>query len=330
MILVTGGAGYIGSTLVRVLLDRGYRVRVLDRLFFGGESLAALADRQEFQLVVGDVRRIDESIMEGVAGVIDLAAISNDPAGDLDPKATLDINFRGRNRVARMARDAGVTRYLLASSCSVYGFSDEVMTERSAVNPLTVYAEANCKAEQGCLGLGDESFCVTALRFATVYGRSYRMRFDLAVNGMTLGFFRDGKIPVLRDGTQWRPFIHVKDAALAFVAALQADPAVVNGQVFNVGSEEQNLEILPLARSVAGAIGMRFAMEWYGDPDHRSYRVNFSKIASALSFRPAGLPPDGAAEVYRGLTDGTLSESEIGFTVKWYRHLLNRDANLFR
>ena len=330
MILVTGGAGYIGSTLVRMLLDGGYRVRVLDRLFFGRESLAPLVGRPGFELVEGDIRRVDASIMEGVAGVVDLAAISNDPAGDLDPQATLDINFHGRNRVAKMARAAGVSRYLLASSCSVYGFSDVVMTEQSSVNPLTVYAEANCKAEQGCLPLGDDSFCVTALRFATVYGRSYRMRFDLAVNGMTLGFFREGKIPVLRDGTQWRPFIHVKDAARAFVAALRADPTVVNGQVFNAGCEEQNVQILPLARSVAEAIGVPFAMEWYGDPDNRSYRVDFSKIVSALSFLPAGRPFHGAAEVHRGLVDGTLSTSDVGFTVKWYQQLLNEDADTLR
>ena len=221
--------------------------------------------------------------------------------------------------MARMAKEKGVERYILASSCSIYGFRDDVSDETSPINPLTTYAVANRRAEEGSLVLGDDTFCATALRQSTVYGKSYRMRFDLAINGMTRGFAEKGKIPVLRDGTQWRPFVHVKDTCRAFVAVLNADKGKVNGQIFNVGSEDQNVQILPLAKTVAEAINVPFEMEWYGDPDHRSYRIDFSKIEKTLSYEAKLRPADGAREVYEALQDGSLTVQDKHFTVKWYK-----------
>lgn len=320
-VLVTGGGGYIGSVLVRLLLRRGYAVRVLDRFFFGEASLRDLPG--DVEIFRGDVRDAAPDIVRGVSAVLDLAALSNDPAGELDPAKTLDINYLGRARIARLARLAGVSRYILASSCSIYGFQTGFLTEESPVNPLTTYAEANHLAERAVLPLADESFCVTALRQATVYGLSPRMRFDLAVNGMTLGLWKTGKINVLRDGSQWRPFVHVEDTARAFLLVLESSPELVNGQLFNVGSDEQNVQILNLAEQVAAACGREFAMEWYGDPDHRSYTVSFGKIRERLGYGAEHTFADGAREIYAALEEGTVDTGDRTKTVVWYRRLLD-------
>jgi len=320
-VLVTGGAGYIGSVLTRLLLENGYSVVCLDRLFFGMDPVKEIADR--IKIVKGDVRWFDPSVLDGVDAVLDLAALSNDPAGELDPEKTMDINFRGRARVARLAKERGVRRYVLASSCSVYGFQDGTIDENSRINPLTTYAKANSMAEDAALKLSDRSFCATVLRQATVYGFSHRMRFDLAINGMVLGFYRNGRIPIMRDGKQWRPFVHVKDTSKAFIRVLESDPAVVNGQVFNVGSDDQNVQIFDLARTVAGAIGVPFEYDWYGSPDNRSYRVSFSKIARTIGYSTSYTIADGAREVYSALKEGRLNgDDPRTITVKWYKHLL--------
>ena len=320
-VLLTGAGGYIGSVLAKMLLEAGYAVRALDRYFFG-PTLERLRPNPALKLIKADVRDFDPRLMEGVWAVVDLAALSNDPAGELDPKVTLAINHQGRARVARLAKEYGAERYVLASSCSVYGFQEGLLDETSPTNPLTTYAEANLKAEQSNLPLADECFCVTALRQATVYGLSPRMRFDLAINGMTLGLWRDGKIPLLRDGSQWRPFVHVRDTSRAFLAVLQAPKELVNGQVFNVGADEQNYQILPLAQQIAQALGKPFVFEWYGLSDHRSYRVSFAKIKKTLGFAPQFTPADAAREIAAALEAGRVVPDDRTITLKWYKNLL--------
>jgi len=322
-ILVTGAGGYIGSVLTRLLLERGYGVLAVDRFFFGRETLPEEGDG--LKVIHSDIRNLEPAIFEDVEAVIDLAALSNDPSGELDPEVTWSINHRGRARVALLAKQAGVRRYILPSSCSIYGFQEGLLDETSPVNPLTTYAEANFSAERDVLQLADEDYSVVVLRQATVYGSSYRMRFDLAINGMVKGFYRNGRIPVLRDGTQWRPFVHVRDTCLAMVAVLEAATDAVNGQVFNVGSDEQNVQVMPLARRVAQAIGMPFEYEWYGDPDHRSYRVSFEKLQSVLGYQTRCTIEDGAAEIYSALQSEDLdSDDPRTITVQWYRELVSR------
>ncbi|MEM3760271.1 MAG: SDR family oxidoreductase, partial [Candidatus Bathyarchaeia archaeon] len=215
----------------------------------------------------------------------------------------------------------------LASTCSVYGFQEGILTEESKLNPLTTYAKANALAEKEILPLASNSFTVTALRQATVYGFSPRMRFDLAINGMVLGFFKNGKIPIMRDGKQWRPFIHVKDTSNAFITVLEADQDLVNNQIFNVGSNEQNVQIFDLAKLVAESINLPFNYEWYGSPDTRSYRVNFNKIKETLNFKPQYTPKHGAKEVFDALKEGKLNADDPRtITVKWYKHLLETHA----
>ncbi len=320
-VIVTGGAGYIGSTLVRLLLDRGYSVKVVDRFFFGKESLADVWD--QIEPIKTDIRDVRQEVFEGVYAVMDLAALSNDPAGELDPQKTLDINYLGRVRVAHLAKRAGVKRYVLASSCSVYGFQDGWLDETSPVNPLTTYAEANILAERGVLPLADESFVVTALRQATVFGYSYRMRFDLVVNDMTGSLFTKGKVVMISDGEPWRPFVHVKDTARAFIEVIEADAKKVNGEVFNVGDNSLNIQIKDVAKAVGRVLGREGDIEIGGVPDHRSYKVKFDKINRVLGYKTQYSLEDGIMDVWNALKEGKTSYDDPKVrTVNWYRYLL--------
>lgn len=319
-VLVTGAGGYIGTTLVPMLLERGYRVRALDRFFFG-KSL--LPDSERLELVKEDNRKVEAEHVRGMDGVIDLAALSNDPSGELFQDSTWAINHKARVRTAQLAKQNGVRRYVMPSSCSVYGFQEPgtVADETSRTNPLTTYAKANLKAEQDILPLADEKFAVAALRQATVYGYSPRMRFDLAINGMTYGAWKTGKLPLMRDGSQWRPMVHVKDTAEAMCLMLEADAAKINGEVFNVGSNRNNYQLKPLAEEVASTVPRGAELEWYGDPDHRSYRVSFQKI-EGLGYRAKYTARDGVHEICEILESGGLDKTTETLTLKWYQELV--------
>ena len=320
-VLVTGAGGYIGSVLVPLLIEKGYSVLALDRFFFGKDKLPP--ESPQLEVVEEDIRFFEKELLKDIDAVIDLAALSNDPTGELDPVKTWSINYLGRFRVATLSKLMGVKRYILPSSCSVYGFQDEVVDESSPTNPLTTYAKANLKAEKDILNLADESFTVVIMRQATVYGLSPRMRFDLAINGMVKGFFKNGKIPILRDGSQWRPFVHVKDTSLAMIKALEAPAKTVNREIFNVGTKEQNYQIFDLAKRVAKAIGIPFEYEWYGLPDHRSYRVSFTKIKEKLGFEPQHNAEKGAIEIWEALKSGKVDPDDPRtITVEWYKSLL--------
>ncbi|MCB1884287.1 MAG: SDR family oxidoreductase [Geminicoccaceae bacterium] len=319
-ILVTGAAGYIGTTLVPMLLEAGYRVRAIDRFFFGENNLP---DHPRLERIKADSRRLAPEHFSGVDHVVDLVAISNDPSGELFQKATYDINFESRVACARLAKAAGVKRYVLPSSCSIYGFQapDVVCNEATPTNPLTTYAKANEKAEQGVLPLADERFCVVVLRQATVYGYSPRMRFDLAINGMTYGAWKTGVLPLMRDGSQWRPMVHVQDTARAQIFMLQADRDAVNGRIFNVGSSENSYQLGPLAERVAAAVPRKVAIEWYGDADHRSYQVGFDRI-QGLGWRAERVAEDGVLEIVERLEAGTLDKTKETITLGWYQELI--------
>lgn len=320
-VAVTGAGGYIGSVLTDTLMEAGYRVLAVDRFFFGREALPP--ESQLLDVVRTDIRWMDDALLGGVFAVIDLAALSNDPAGELDEDKTWAVNHQGRARVARLAKKQGVQRYILPSSCSIYGFHDDVLDEGSPVNPLTTYAKANLAAEGDTLALADDDYCVVVLRQATVYGLSRRMRFDLAINGMTRGLFKNGSLPLLRDGLQWRPFVHVKDTCRAMLAMLEAPSEQVNGEIFNVGSNAQNYQVMPLARLIADSVGLPFEYEWYGSPDHRSYRISFDKIEQVLGYRTEHDPADGAREIYEALQGNKLDPDDPRtITVDWYRRLI--------
>lgn len=319
-VLVTGAGGYIGTVLVPMLLERGYRVRAVDRYFFGRHLLPV---HENLEVVKEDNRKLGSAHLAGIDHVIDLAALSNDPSGELFQEATWQINHDARVRVARLAREGKVRRFVMPSSCSVYGFQQPgvIADESSATNPLTTYAKANLKCEQDMLPLADEKFMVVALRQATVYGYSPRMRFDLAINGMTYGAWKTGKLPVMRDGTQWRPMVHVKDTASAMCFMLEADRDKINGQTFNVGSDENNYQLRQLAEEVANTVPRDVELEWYGDPDHRSYRVGFGKI-EGLGYKAGRTARDGVREICGALESGKLDKTTETLTLNWYQELV--------
>jgi nucleoside-diphosphate-sugar epimerase len=321
--LVTGAGGYIGSVLVGELLSRGFAVRALDRFFFGEETLAEYRGNGALKCLKKDIRDLSAEDLEGVQVVFDLAALSNDPSGDLHPDLTRAINHQARVRVARIAREVGVGRYLLASSCSVYGGGGDgnMATEKGSARPLTVYAEANLAAENDSLPLGSGGFCVTALRNATVFGVSPRMRFDLVINLMTLHAFELGRITVMGGGRQWRPLIHVRDVAAAFIAVATAPQNAVAGQVFNVGlGNYQVRTIAAIVREVLPfAVDIQIAPD---DADKRNYQVSFDKLADATGYRPQLTIEDGIREVYEALKFGRVENTPKCSTVGWYRSIL--------
>ncbi len=325
-VLVSGAGGYIGSTLVPMLLQAGYAVRAVDRFFFG-EHL--LEEHPALERLREDVRLLAPEHLRGIDHVIDLAAVSNDPSGELFEQATWEINHLARARLAGLAKAAGVRRYILPSSCSVYGFQpDEVIcAETDPVNPLTTYARANLAAERDVLPLADRDFCAVVLRQATVYGYSPRMRFDLAINGMTWGAWSSGRLPLMRDGTQWRPMVHVRDTAAAQLFMLTAPAEAVSGQVFNVGSAENNYQLGRLGELIRGAMPRPPEIEWYGDADNRSYRVTSERI-EGLGWRAQYRAADGVREIVAHLEAGTLSRTPETITLDWYRELVGWHARL--
>jgi nucleoside-diphosphate-sugar epimerase len=316
-VTVTGAAGYIGSVLVPMLLEAGHEVTALDRFFFG----ATLPDHPRLATRRHDSRFTTIADLEGAEALIDLAAVSNDPSGEEFRNETLAINWRARASNAALAKAAGVRRYLLPSSCSIYGFQDKdaVVDETWPTNPLTTYAIANEKAEQDVLALADDAFTVVALRQATVYGLSPRMRFDLAINGMTYGAYRTGVLPLMRDGSQWRPMIHVKDAAAAQVFMLEAPADRVNGRIFNVGSAGNVYQLGPLAEIVAAETPREVRIEFYGEVDHRSYRVSFERI-EGLGWTARRGAADGVREICAAM-DAGLEKDDRTVTLAWYRRL---------
>ena len=228
-----------------------------------------------------------------------------------------------RIAAAKLAKQAGATRYILPSSCSIYGFQEPgfIARETSKTNPLTAYAKANELAERGVLPLASADFVVVVLRQATVYGLSPRMRFDLAINGMTYGAWKTGRLPLMRDGSQWRPMIHVKDTARAQLHMLKAPAAKVNGEIFNVGSEKNNYQLGPLAERVAKALPRQVDIEWYGPVDHRSYRVGFEKI-ELVGFVAQYEAEDGVSEICAALEAGLTERTTKTITLDWYKELV--------
>ena len=321
-ILITGGAGYVGSVVIPQLIEDGHHVKCLDRFFFGDEYLSQSKFINKLELIRDDIRWFKPNILEDVDVVLDLAAISNDPAGDLNPEKTYEINHKGRARVAKLSKENGVKRYVLASSASIYGQQSNIANENSEVKPLTVYSKANRNAEVDNLSLNDENFTVTALRFSSVYGNSARMRFDTAVNCMVLDLFKNKKISV-RGKLNKRPFIHIKDVVRAYQSIIDAPKEKICGQIFNIGSEEQNFEMGTLAQEIVKASSIDCDIELNDTNDHRSYFASFQKIRESIGYSTKYTVSEGVKEMYDALTSGKLTDDIKTKTVEWYKKLLS-------
>ena len=304
-VLVVGGAGYIGSILTRQLLDAGYRVRVLDLELFGTDSLESAIDHPRLEVMKGDFRNVEDAAraLRGMDAVCHLAAIVGDPACALDRDTTIAVNYAAAKMMALLAKANGVSKFVFASTCSVYGDSNEIMTEESSLNPVSLYATTKIDAERALLDTADEAFQPTILRFATAYGWSHRPRFDLVANLFSAQAVTDKKIRVF-NGEQWRPFVHTRDIARACVLTLEAPLAKIGGQIFNVGDESQNYTLTQLGQIVARSCPGIEVEEVRNGDDSRNYRVNFSKIHRTLGFRASIDLVEGIQEMVNAVHGG--------------------------
>ncbi|MDE8350056.1 MAG: SDR family oxidoreductase [Acidocella sp.] len=313
-ILVTGHRGYIGAVMVPMLLEAGHEVLGLDADYYAGCTYAGAGELADVPNLTKDVRDVTVADLAGVEAVVHLAALSNDPVSDLNPAVTYAINHEGSVHLARMARQAGVERYLLASSCSNYGAAGEGMVdETGALNPVTAYGQSKVWAERDIIGLVDDGFCPVFLRPATAYGVSPRLRLDIVLNNLVACAVTTGLIVLQSDGTPWRPIVHIRDISAAFIAALAVDAAVVRGQAFNVGRTSQNYKVREIAEAVAATVpGCELQIAEGAGPDKRSYRVNFDKIAKALpGFQPEWDVKRGAEELYQSFMAAGLNADDF-------------------
>lgn len=297
-VLVIGGGGYIGSALVEKLLGQGLHVSVLDAMHFGDEALARVWDHPNFTLIREDFRHIETltRAVDGAGSVIHLGGLVGDPACAVDAELTVDVNVTATKVIGEIAKARGVRRFIFASSCSVYGASDEIVDEDSDFNPQSLYARSKVASEAVLRALDDPGFSVTCLRFATIYGISGRTRFDLVVNLLAAKAVRDGVITVFGED-QWRPFVHVDDVARAISMTLAAPRHVVAGECFNVGSDEQNYTLGEVAELIQNQVPEAAITSDDSFVDKRNYRVSFAKIRSRLGFEPSWTIERGIAQV---------------------------------
>ncbi len=312
-ILVTGGAGYIGSTLVPRLLSRGHAVRVLDLLCHGGESLLPVWSHPAFELQRGDVRDSETvaAAVNGMDAVVHLAAIVGDPACARDPEVARSTNLDASLSLIKAAQKAGVSRFIFASTCSNYGRMDDpsvLVDENSDLRPISLYAETKVAVEQELLAAAaDNGLCATPLRLATVFGVSPRMRFDLTVNEFAMELAMQHRLVVFGERF-WRPYVHVRDVARAVETVLEAPRDRVAGRVFNVGATDQNYrkqEIVDLALTEMPDADVEYV---HRDEDPRDYRVSFARINSELGFFPSRSVADGIHEVVQLVRTGLLED----------------------
>jgi len=306
-VLVTGHRGYIGTVMVPMLLQAGHTVFGLDSDLFEqctfGPGLVDVPGRRV------DLRDVQTTDLQGFDAVIHLAALSNDPMSDLNPEITYDINHAASVRLARLAKEAGIPRFLYSSSCSSYGTAgDDLVDETAALNPISAYAISKVRAERDVARLADDSFSPTFLRNATAYGVSPRLRFDLVLNNLTAWAYAKGRVHIKSDGTPWRPIVHIEDISRAFLAVLAAPRDVVHNQALNVGQTEENYRIRQLADIVQKVVpGSQIEYARDGGPDPRCYRVDFGKIHRLLpDFKPQWDARRGAEELYEAYRVGGL------------------------
>ena len=309
LVLVIGGGGYIGSALVPKLLDAGYKVRILDMLMFGNEPLKDVLDHQNLELVQGDFRQPTQLVnaMQGVQSVIHLGAIVGDPACSLDESLTIDVNLLATRMIADLVKMYRIEKFIFASTCSVYGACDEILDERSQVQPVSLYGHTKRASEKVLLDMADSTFTPTILRFGTIYGFSGRTRFDLVVNLLSAKAKIDGVITI-QDGDQWRPFVHVQDAAKGVLAVLQAPVDTVGTEIFNVGSNEQNYTIQQVGTLIQQQVVSATIEESTTGNDRRNYQVDFSKIRNLVDFQPDWTLESGIQQVVEAIASGQITD----------------------
>jgi|SRR6185312_1497649 len=299
-VLVTGDRGYIGAVMVPLLTQAGHTVTGVDSDWFEQSAFSELQGKIVSRKK--DVRDLKPSDLEGLDAVVHLAGLSNDPLGDLNPSLTYEINHAASVQLAKLAKQAGVPRFLFSSSCSTYGAAspEELLDEQAEFRPVTPYGRSKVLVEQDVAKLADSNFSPTFLRNATAYGMSPRLRFDLVLNNLVAWALTTKRIYIKSDGTPWRPIVHIEDISRAFIAVLNAPREVIHCEAFNVGQTEENYQIRDLAEIVRETVpGCLVEYAQGGSPDTRCYRVDFSKINRLLpEFKPRWDARKGAKQLY--------------------------------
>lgn len=305
-VLVVGGAGYIGSILVRRLLEMGKNVRVLDNLVYGDDAIRGVLNHPRFELMIGDCRNIQNvvSAVRGVNTIIHLAAIVGDPACEQDRRSALEINYAATRMMIEIAKGNGIRQFIFASSCSVYGATEYLADEKAQVNPISLYAQTKVDSENALLEAGSDSFHPIILRFATVFGHSWRPRFDLVVNLLTAKASQESLITIY-NGQQWRPFIHVRDISEAIIKVMNAPLAVTAGQIYNVGDSRLNHTLTQVAEKIQKHFPDT-RIEHVENSDKRNYRVSFEKVRKEIDFQCSIDLDEGISEMHEAFLSGAV------------------------
>lgn len=332
---MTGHLGYVGNVLTEKLLEENFDVTGLDVGFFPQKFIEKKFFIKNIQK---DVREVAIDDLKNFDAIIHLAALSNDPLGEINPNLTNQINFQATIRLAKLAKEAGVKRFVFSSSCSNYGANDQLVNENSSLFPQTAYAVSKVKSEEELLKLKDEDFAPIILRNATVYGVSPSQRLDLVVNNLTCSAYTTGSVKLLSDGTAWRPLLHVRDMAKAFILVLKSSLKDVHGEIFNVGANEENYTVKEVAKLVENIVpDSRVEFAEGVTKDNRSYKVDFNKIKEKIGFNTDWTVKRGIKEMYdileskKNFTEKDFNDKEY-YRVKYIKSLIEEekiDSNLF-
>jgi nucleoside-diphosphate-sugar epimerase len=328
-ILLVGGAGYIGSVLADELLARGYSVRVFDRLYFGDVGIRHIRDR--IDLVVGDMRTMAPSVLDGVQAVVNVGGLSNDPTAEYNPQANAEMNTTATLTLAELARSRGVSRYVFASSASIYDVGvndhskDVILDEATPVAPRAAYSSSKYKAERGLLNMSGPGFCPVILRKGTVYGWSPRMRYDLVVNTFVKDALSTGLITIHYGGEMWRPLVDIRDVARAYIAAIEAPDDAVRGEIFNIICKNFRISELAIrVREALRAVGVEVDI----DPDFgykgvRSYRISGEKAERVLRIKPQVEIEESVAHMVEQIRNNNYSDWDNPryYNIRWMKHL---------
>ncbi len=317
--------GYVVSVLAQVLVKNNFEVTGCDIGYYPFNFTEQ--ENLSINVLRKDIRNLTKTDVEGHDAILHLAALSNDPLGDLYPSLTNEINYLATLKLAKLAKEAKVVRFVFSSSCSTYGVNEEAVDENSPLDPLTTYAKSKVNSERELRKLGDENFCPVIMRSATAYGISPNFRFDLVVNNLTGAAFTTGSVKLLSDGTAWRPLIHVEDMSNAFVQVLRAETEKVNGQIFNVGTNDDNYKVKEIAQLVEEIVpNSKIEYATNADKDSRSYKVNFDKIREQIGYKTKWKLKGGIRNIYEELKKRGLEEKDFNdekfYRVKYLKSLM--------
>lgn len=307
-ILVTGGGGYIGSLLVRILLNKGYKVRVLDKLTYGLSPLSEIINNPNLEIIIEDIRKnqVLKNILKNIDHIIHLAAIVGDPACSIQADVAVETNFIATNNLARLAKTNSINKFIFTSTCSVYGSSNsKLVDEESPTNPLSLYSETKLNAEKQLLSSTDKYFSPTILRLATAYGLSPRMRFDIVINSLTKKALFDGQISIF-GGNQWRPFTHVKETANAIYQILKARSSKTSHKIYNLGFTTENYQIQKIGKLIKKLIPNTKVNTVSRILDNRSYKVSFNKLEDNFKLKNKKNVNNGISEIIQSLKSGQI------------------------